>query len=383
MRIKKVTGILLAAIMTVSLTVPAGAAEIDNAKKQAEDLKNKKSSAESEKNSLAKELETKVKEMEDVEKKISAKETEISKKEDELVQAKVDENTQYDSMKKRIKYMYENGNTHFIEILCDSKSIGEFLNNAEYINTISTYDRNMLVEFQDVVKEVEKQEETLQAEYKELNTMQDDIVKKQESLTALINEKSAEIASLDSELTQTNSKIKKLEEAAAAAQRKQQEAAAAAAAAASSGSSSGSGSSGGGSSYVPSNSIVVSGSGQFTNPCPGASISSTFGYRDFDGAFHKGLDLAAAEGTPTYAAAAGTVIIAGWSSSAGNWVVIDHGNGLVTKYMHHSALAVSAGQTVAKGQQIGYVGNTGNSFGAHLHFQVEVNGSAVDPQGYL
>lgn len=380
MRIKKVTGILLAAIMMVSFTVPAGAAEIDNAKKQAEDLKNKKSSAESEKNSLAKELETKVKEMEDVEKKISAKETEISKKEDELVQAKVDENTQYDSMKKRIKYMYENGNTHFIEILCDSKSIGEFLNNAEYINTISTYDRNMLVEFQDVVKEVEKQEENLQAEYKELNTMQDDIVKKQESLTALINEKSAEIASLDSELTQTNSKIKKLEEAAAAAQRKQQEAAAAAAAAASSGSSSGSG---GGSSYVPSNSVVVSGSGQFTNPCPGASISSTFGYRDFDGAFHKGLDLAAAEGTPTYAAAAGTVIIAGWSSSAGNWVVIDHGNGLVTKYMHHSALAVSAGQTVAKGQQIGYVGNTGNSFGAHLHFQVEVNGSAVDPQGYL
>lgn len=380
MRIKKVTGILLAAIMAVSFTVPAGAAEIDNAKKQAEDLKNKKSSAESEKNSLAKELETKVKEMEDVEKKISAKETEISKKEDELVQAKVDENTQYDSMKKRIKYMYENGNTHFIEILCDSKSIGEFLNNAEYINTISTYDRNMLVEFQDVVKEVEKQEENLQAEYKELNTMQDDIVKKQESLTALINEKSAEIASLDSELTQTNSKIKKLEEAAAAAQRKQQEAAAAAAAAASSGSSSGSG---GGSSYVPSNSVVVSGSGQFTNPCPGASISSTFGYRDFDGAFHKGLDLAAAEGTPTYAAAAGTVIIAGWSSSAGNWVVIDHGNGLVTKYMHHSALAVSAGQTVTKGQQIGYVGNTGNSFGAHLHFQVEVNGSAVDPQGYL
>ena len=381
MRIKKVMGVLLAVVMTFSLTIPVGAAEIDNAKKEAEDLKNKKSSAESEKNSLAKELETKVKEMEDVEKKISAKETEISKKEDELVQAKVDENAQYTSMKKRIKYMYENGNTHFIEILCDSKSIGEFLNNAEYINTISTYDRNMLVEFQDVVKEVEKQEEALQAEYKELNTMQEDIVQKQKSLTALINEKSAEIASLDSELTKTNSKIKKLEEAAAAAQRKQQEAAAAAAA--SSGSASSSGSSGGGSTYIPSNSVVVSGSGQFTNPCPGATISSTFGYRDFDGAFHKGLDLAAGEGTPTYAAAAGTVIIAGWSSSAGNWVVIDHGNGLVTKYMHHSALAVSAGQTVAKGQQIGYVGNTGNSFGAHLHFQVEVNGSAVDPQGYL
>lgn len=384
MRIKKVIGVLLAVVLTFSLTIPAGAAEIDNAKKQAEDLKNKKSSAESEKSSLAKELEAKVKEMEEVENKISAKETEISKKEDELVQAKVDENTQYDSMKKRIKYMYENGNTHFIEILCDSKSIGEFLNNAEYINTISTYDRNMLVEFQDVVQKVEKQEEKLQSEYKELSSMQEDIVQKQESLTALINEKSAEIASLDSELSKTNSKIKKLEEAAAEAQRKQQEAAAAAASASTGGNSSGSGSSsGGGSTYVPSSSVVVSGSGQFTNPCPGGTVSSTFGYRDFDSSFHKGLDLAAGEGTPTYAAAAGTVIIAGWSNSAGNWVVIDHGNGLVTKYMHHSALAVSAGQTVAKGQQIGYVGNTGDSFGAHLHFQVEVNGSAVDPQGYL
>ena len=128
---------------------------------------------------------------------------------------------------------------------------------------------------------------------------------------------------------------------------------------------------------------MVSGSGQFTHPCPGATIWSTFGYRTFDNSFHKGLDLAAGTGTPTYAAAAGTVIIAGWSDSAGNWVVIDHGNGLVTKYMHHSALAVSAGQSVVKGQQIGYVGNTGNSFGAHLHFQVEVNGTAVDPQSYL
>ena len=112
-------------------------------------------------------------------------------------------------------------------------------------------------------------------------------------------------------------------------------------------------------------------------------ISSTFGYRDFDSSFHNGLDLAAAEGSPTYAAADGYVVIAGWSDSAGNWVVINHGNGLVTKYMHHSALAVSAGQNVSKGQQIGYVGNTGNSFGAHLHFQVELNGSPVDPLGYL
>lgn len=373
---KKMIRALIALSLSLSLALPVQATEVDDAKKKADTLQNQKKSAEKEKNSLVTQLESKVKEMEEVQQKISDKETEIKEKEDELVTAKVNENTQYTSMKKRIKFMYENGNTQFVEILVNAESIGDFLNKAEYINTISTYDRDMLVEYQEVVKDVEDQETALQAEYEELDQMHEDIVAKQEELTSLVNDKSKEIASLDSQLTETNAKIKELEEAAAEAQRKQQEAAAAAAAAKASSSS-------GSTSYVASDSVVVSGSGQFANPCPSGTVSSTFGYRDFDSSFHKGLDLAASEGSPTYAADAGTVIIAGWSDSAGNWVVIDHGNGIVTKYMHHSALAVSAGQTVVKGQQIGYVGNTGDSFGAHLHFQVEVNGTAVDPQGYL
>lgn len=378
MRKKMMRGFLAIAIC-LSLAVPIKATEVDDAKKKADTLQNQKNSAEKEKNSLVAQLEKKVKEMEEVQQQISDKETEIKEKEDELVTAKVNENTQYISMKKRIKFMYENGSTQLVEILINAESIGDFLNKAEYINTISTYDRDMLVEYQEVVRDVEDQETALQAEYEELDDMQADIVAKQEELTSLVNDKSKEIASLDSELTSTNAKIKELEEAAAEAQRKQQEAAAAAAAAKAAQSASSSGST----SYIASDSVVVSGSGQFTNPCPSGTVSSTFGYRDFDSSFHKGLDLAASEGSPTYAADAGTVIIAGWSDSAGNWVVIDHGNGIVTKYMHHSALAVSAGQTVVKGQQIGYVGNTGDSFGAHLHFQVEVDGTAVDPQGYL
>ncbi len=129
----------------------------------------------------------------------------------------------------------------------------------------------------------------------------------------------------------------------------------------------------------------TSGSGQFTHPCPGMTYqSSYFGeIREFEPGGHKGNDYAAPIGTPTYAAADGTVTTAGWSDSAGNWVVIDHGNGLVTKYMHHSRLLVSAGQTVRKGQQIGEVGSTGQSTGPHLHFQVEVNGVAVNPDNYL
>ncbi len=131
--------------------------------------------------------------------------------------------------------------------------------------------------------------------------------------------------------------------------------------------------------------VVIVGNGLFTHPCPGYTyLSSTFGYRTYDNSFHKGLDFAASTGTPIYAAASGTVTISGYSSSAGYWVVINHGNGLVTKYMHMVSMPyVSAGQTVSKGQNIGAVGSTGNSSGPHLHFQVELNGTAVNPEYYL
>ncbi len=194
-------------------------------------------------------------------------------------------------------------------------------------------------------------------------------------------------------------------------------------------SSSGNNSSGG--SYVPPGDNVISGNGTFAHPCPSGYLTSGFGYRDFDNSFHKGVDFGTGgAAVPTYAAADGKVLIAGWSNSAGNWVVIQHSGGLVTKYMHHSALSVSSGQYVSKGQQLGltgntgnsagvhwvviqhsgglvtkymhhsalsvssgqYVskgqqlgltGNTGNSAGVHLHFQVELNGKPVDPFNYL
>lgn len=124
--------------------------------------------------------------------------------------------------------------------------------------------------------------------------------------------------------------------------------------------------------------------GQFSDPCPGSYLTSSFGYRDFDHKFHKGIDLGTnGEILPVYAAESGTVVRAEYDSLAGNWVLIDHGNGLVTKYMHFSHTFVKEGQEVTKGQQIGLTGTTGRSTGIHLHFQVEENGVAVDPTSYL
>jgi murein DD-endopeptidase MepM/ murein hydrolase activator NlpD len=110
-------------------------------------------------------------------------------------------------------------------------------------------------------------------------------------------------------------------------------------------------------------------------------VTSPFGYRW--GRLHAGIDIGVPYGTPIHAAASGTVVLAGWTGGYGNYTCIDHGGGLATCYAHQSAYAVSTGAHVSQGQVIGYVGNTGHSFGAHLHFEVRINGNPVDPLGYL
>lgn len=128
--------------------------------------------------------------------------------------------------------------------------------------------------------------------------------------------------------------------------------------------------------------------GFFVNPCPGGYLTSRFGYRTAPTAgattYHQGIDLETGSyNIPTYAAAAGTVTFAGEAGAEGRMVVIDHGNGLVTRYKHHDRIYVEAGDKVEKGQQIGLSGTTGVSTGNHLHFQVELNGIPVDPLTYL
>jgi murein DD-endopeptidase MepM/ murein hydrolase activator NlpD len=110
-------------------------------------------------------------------------------------------------------------------------------------------------------------------------------------------------------------------------------------------------------------------------------VVSPFGYRW--GRLHAGIDIAVPYGTPIHAAAAGTVVLAGWVSGYGNYTCIDHGGGLATCYAHQSSFAVSQGASVSQGQVIGYVGCTGHCFGPHLHFEVRINGAPVDPLGYL
>jgi murein DD-endopeptidase MepM/ murein hydrolase activator NlpD len=285
-------------------------------------------------------------------------------------------------------YKYNDSDT-FLNVVMGSQSFDEFLTAWDAMEAISGEGAKLVGQ----TKDARAKTEAARAEYEEQGkvaeeSMQraEESMQRAEESMATAQAKAAEIettqADLRTEADKITAEVAELqaqEEAAAEAAKAAEEAAAAAArsdAASSTG-------------YVPqeAGAAQVSGTGAFSHPLPSGSISSTFGYRDFDSSFHMGLDLAAPEGTPYYAADSGTVIYAtndgSYNGGAGNWIVIAHGNGLVTKYMHSSAVYVNVGDAVTRGQNIGAVGNTGNSFGAHLHFQVELNGSAVDPLGYL
>ena len=131
------------------------------------------------------------------------------------------------------------------------------------------------------------------------------------------------------------------------------------------------------------------GSGSYVWPFPGHTvITSTYGNRASTGSFHSGVDIDGYQsmGSPIVAADGGTVIMAEYSGAYGNTVIIDHGNGVSTLYAHLSSINVGVGSTVGQGQTIGGVGNTGNCYGldgVHLHFEVRINGSTVDPMGYI
>lgn len=277
-------------------------------------------------------------------------------------------------------YKSDDTMTTFMGVLLESQSFEEFATAVDYMSSVADRGTSLVEE----TKEAREKTEAAKATYEEQSQVAKESMETAEAKAAEIEALKDDLNAEAEKITQEVADLKAVEEAEAEAARQAAEAAEAAqqsAAAANSG-------------YVQpdyssgtASGPVITGTGAMSNPCPAGSISSTFGWRDFDSSFHKGLDLAAPEGTPIYAADSGTVIYAtsdgGYNGGAGNWVVITHGNGLVTTYMHCSSVFVGVGDSVSKGQNIANVGNTGNSFGAHLHFQVEVNGSAVDPLGYL
>ena len=356
--------LLLAGILCFTTVSTVRADDISETEQEKKELEEAKKKAEQEKEDLANQLNAIAAEMEETQAKLDAKQVELIEAQDALDVARIDEHEQYENMKLRIKFMYEHGDTEMLEMLLEAKSIGDFLNKAEYIQKVSDYDRQMLIEFQNIVKDIQEKEAKLKEEEAELEGLRDQLLSKEDEVENLLDKVGTTLEGIESDLKATTAKLDKLIKEANEKKNQAQ--------------------TGGGSAGAS----QIIGNGVLAWPTTSQRITSYYGNRvaPVAGAtsWHDAIDIGASVGTPVYAAADGTVITArdGYNGGRGIYIMVDHGNGLVTRYQHLSAMYVSVGQKVSKGQNIAAVGNTGASSGPHLDFAIYVNGATVDPLTY-
>ena len=375
--------------------------DLQKAKELIDSLKGSKEDIQSEVEKLDKQLNEISGKVKELESRLSKKRQEIADTESALNKAKEQEKKQYRNMKKRIQFMYENGQTSYVEMLLSADSFTDFLNAVEYITQISQYDRKMLKEYQNMQVTIADTQKTLETDYASLQSLQAKVQEEKQAVAALESAKKGELNDVADDLTDAQTVAKAYEaeiqaqnEVIAqiqAAQKRAAEQQAAQQQAQAAEENQGATDAAGENQNTAQN-TTPSGNGQSTGsmmwPCPSSKrVTSDYGPRTSptDGASsnHKGIDIGAAYGADIVAADGGTVLVATYSSSGGNYVIIDHGGGLCTVYMHASSLTVSAGQTVSKGQVIAKVGSTGISTGNHLHFGVTLNGVYVSPWGYV
>lgn len=340
-----------------------------------------------------------------------------------LQKAKDEMGTTLDKFYDSVEALYKTGtgfNLGTLEILLNAESLYDFSVKNETVKSVNEYNQQQMDMIREYQENTRAEREELEEKKSQVAELKMDLEKNQIELESLYEENSEAIQTIvslqletSSEMTQVESESQEMqdrledliaqEKARQEAERKAAEEAAAAAA--QNNSNSGGGSSGGGSSYSGGSSSPSKGSGNSSNSGGGSSSSpevisdsggTSFAWpipgvytitQHYGNNGHNGIDIAGAYGTPIVAAESGTVIEANgsdsWGQSWGYYVLIYHNGTYTTRYAHLSSLAVSSGQSVSRGQVIGYEGSTGNSTGPHLHFEVYKNGKRTNPYPYI
>jgi len=301
---------------------------------------------------------------------------------EELKQAIVDRENQYESLKKRIRVMYENGSTGYMDVLLEADGFSDFLKRVEYVNKLMEYDNALLKDYEKNETIIATNVKTITEDKKNLEALEDQQKAKKSALDKSIAAKNEIVKQLNADVNTYEQQIKDLQNQDNEVQKLINEAAAKA--------NQSSSSSSGKSSSSSAGKVYAASSGQFMYPVPaysGYKPNSGYGYRSSPisgrSEFHTGLDLKATLNTDIVAAASGTVIYAGNRGGYGKCVIIDHGGGYSTLYAHNNAILVSVGQSVQKGQVISKAGTTGYSTGVHLHFEIRINGKHTNPYPYI
>ncbi|MDR2044100.1 MAG: peptidoglycan DD-metalloendopeptidase family protein [Clostridium sp.] len=311
----------------------------------------------------------------DLKQQIGRKETEIAQAQQELEEALATEEKQYESMKNRIRFRYETGDTYMLGLLLRTQSFAEFLNKADFTEKVYAYDRRILEEYKMNRQYIELCREQLSLERELLDRQKAAVEEEQGKVESLIQQKNRQIREYESdignkeqaireyeaEIAEQNELISTLEALIAEEKRRLLE---------------------------NSGSVIKYDGGIFRFPMATYTrISDEYGMRMHPTLgveqFHNGVDFAAPAGTPIYAAYDGVVVASAYSATMGNYIMIDHGDSLYTIYMHASALYAAKDDVVVRGETIAAVGSTGRSTGNHLHFSVRLNGSYVSPWNYL
>ena len=344
--------------------------KLEETKQYIENLQGQISDIESYISSLDSQMETLNSSLYELDLQIQDLEATIKTTEEELAQAEEDADVQYEQMKLRIKFMYEHNDETYLGMLLQAEDMADLLSKAEYINQLSKYDREMLEKYKATIDYIAQTKVDLEADKTELLNMQTNLQDQMSALSLLQSTKMTQLSNLNETVAAEENYYSRLEAENEAIEKLTQDLEARIKA-----------------EEASKSSVTSYDGGQFKWPTTSTRITSNYGDTEGRTAPHKGIDVGAVKvgvaGDPIYAAYDGKVVISTYSSSAGNYIMIYHGDGLYTRYLHCSSLLVSVGDYVTKGQKIALMGTTGNSTGVHLHFDVRLNGSYVSPWNYL
>ena len=344
--------------------------------------------------------------------KISSLNDDIKEKQDAYDKGLSEVEDQFDALANRLRILYMSGNATDLEIIFGAKDFSDLIDKMELVKSLANSDKELISEIQTKLDELSTKKESLEADKKDLETQQASLKSDQDEFNKLISDNdeilknlyasnseaqhSLESAALQSdEIEAKISEYYAAQKAAAEQAAKASQSSSSSSLSSSSSSSSSSGSSSSGSSSSGSSSVIVPSGSGFAWPTPGFVSLSSEWFEDREVYNHGGIDIAGAGimGTPVVAAADGTVVATNsscthnWGKSYscgcgggyGNYVMISHAGGKMTVYGHLTSLTVSSGQSVSRGQVIGYVGSTGNSTGPHLHYECRLNGVRYNP----
>ena len=303
---------------------------------------------------------------------VAALQSEIDTQEAEIKRLTEKEGENRQLFKLRMRALYEDNPTSYLDILLSSGSLADFFYRLDLIRQVADYDQGVISDIVNRKSKVQEATDILTQKKADILVLKAQEDAEQQRLSGLINENTRVLTKLEQDIETYKKEYERFEQESAQIQEQIKNL--------SSGGSSSDSSSGGSSSKYTGGAMTWPAPGYYTITCPfGPRIHPILKVRKN----HSGMDIGAPSGASVVAAADGTVIVSGYSNAYGNYIVIDHGGGTTTLYGHHSANLVSKGAVVKKGQKIARVGSTGWSTGPHLHFEVSVNGVVKNPMNYL